>query len=110
MNKILSIFRFVFILLFCGNIYAGSENNSNDWGVPNPTEIQVKDKKFWFMEDKNTQLIHVVIGFKNSGSAYQSPDKISVPALCSFTMLCGVGKYSTMEFAAKCSELSLSQQ
>ena len=108
MNKKIS--NILASILFCvfpyiTNCYA---NDANEWGVKTPTEISVNNNKFWFMEDSNTQLIHIIIGFKYSGSAYQSIDKISVPALFAFSMLCGAGKYSTVKLKNKISELSLS--
>lgn len=63
---------------------------------------------FMYMEDHSVELIHVCIGFKHVGAAHQSMEKMSVPALYAATLCCGVGKYSSSQFNALCSKLSIS--
>jgi predicted Zn-dependent peptidase len=63
--------------------------------------------KLWFMKDDSTELVHVKIAFKNSGSSYQVESKTGVPTFYSHAVFCGTGKFTEVEFKQKCSDISV---
>ncbi|MDR1375240.1 MAG: insulinase family protein [Holosporaceae bacterium] len=63
--------------------------------------------KFWFMQDNSASLVHLRIVFKNSGASHQEKHKAGLPKFYSHAVFCGSGKYNTVEFKRKCSDISL---
>lgn len=75
-----------------------------------PTILTTKSGyKFWYLQTNNTPKIKIYVLFRNAGSAHQTLEKSSLPALYANSIWCGAGSFNTRaELLARFSELSMS--
>ena len=93
-----------FFYIFCFLIFAFSLNASQN-------VKQCKSSQginFLYMQDNVTPLVHIMISFKNCGSAYMSEDKSSLTRLYAEAVFCGVGDKTSTQLRQKLNNLSVS--
>lgn len=103
MNK---IFSYLLCFGLCVNCSGEATNNKKvlaktsqkkESKMPRPSAITTNGHKFWYMPNKDVQVIFVNVLFRNIGAAHQPVDKASLPALYATSVICGAGQCPDMD-------------
>ncbi|MDR1551447.1 MAG: insulinase family protein [Holosporaceae bacterium] len=112
-----NFFKFALLTLLCGGVRCdddidGSKKEGKSAESVTPKKSRAKEivtstgKKFWFLPDPSTDLVQIIICFKNVGAAHQKKTKEGLPELFSHSIFCGSGKYSKNQFADQCLKIA----
>jgi zinc protease len=62
--------------------------------------------KLFFIKNGGAPLVHIIINFRNSGTAYLEKTKAGIPTLYEYTFCCGCGKYSQSQITKALNDIS----